>query len=82
MTILGWATRYNEIVNDFGYSKKNDVQSSRLLDSLLSKKTRITKLKKLIENEVQGEYTDNKGKIVAFVGLRKYIQEIKVQKNH
>ena len=51
MTVLGWATRYNEIVNDFGYSKKKDVQSSRLLDSLLSKKTRITKLKKLIENE-------------------------------
>ena len=51
MTILGWTTRYNEIVNDFGYSKKKDIQSSRLLDSLLSKKTRITELKKLIENE-------------------------------
>ena len=51
MTILGWATRYNEIVNDFGYSKKKDDRSSRLLDSLLSKKTRITELKKLIENE-------------------------------
>ena len=51
MTILGWATRYNEIVNDFGYSKKKDGQSSRLLDSLLSRKTRITELKKLIENE-------------------------------
>ena len=51
MAILGWAARYNEIVNDFGYSKKKDVQSSRLLDSLLSKKTRITQLKKLIENE-------------------------------
>jgi len=51
MTILGWATRYNEIVNDFGYSKKKDIQSSKLLDSLLSKKTRITELKNLIENE-------------------------------
>ena len=51
MTILGWATRYNEIVNDFGYSKKMDIQSSRLLDSLLSKKTRTAELKKLIENE-------------------------------
>ena len=51
MTILGWTTRYNEIVNDFGYSKKKDIQSSRLLDSLLSRKTRITELKKLIENE-------------------------------
>jgi len=49
MTILGWATRYNEIVNDFGYSKKKDIQSSRLLDSLLSRKTRITELKKLLE---------------------------------
>ena len=51
MTILGWTTRYNEIVNDFGYSKKKDIQSSRLLDSLLSKKTRTAELKKLIENE-------------------------------
>ena len=51
MTILDWATRYNEIVNDFGYSKKKDGRSSRLLDSLLSKKTRIAELKKLIENE-------------------------------
>ena len=51
MTVLGWATRYNEIVNDFDYSKKKDIQSSRLLDSLLSKKTRIAELKKLIENE-------------------------------
>jgi len=51
MTILGWTTRYNEIVNDFDYSKKKDIQSSRLLDSLLSKKTRIAELKKLIENE-------------------------------
>ena len=51
MTILGWATRYNEIISDFGYSKKKDIQSSRLLDSLLSKKSRLVELKKLIENE-------------------------------
>ena len=51
MTVLGWAARYNEIINDFGYSKKKDGQSSRLLDSLLSKKTRVAELKKLIENE-------------------------------
>ena len=49
--MLGWAARYNEIVNDFGYSKKKDIKSSRLLDSLLSKKTRLAELKKLIENE-------------------------------
>jgi len=51
MTIFGWETRYNEIINEFGYSKKKDAQSSRLLDSLLPKKTRITELKDLIENK-------------------------------
>ena len=51
MTILGWVRRYNEIINEFGYSKKADTESSKLLDSLLSKKTRITELKKLIENK-------------------------------
>ena len=51
MTIFGWETRYNEIINEFGYSKKKDAQSTRLLDSLLPKKTRITELKDLIENK-------------------------------
>jgi len=51
MTILGWATKYNEIINEFSYSKKADIESSKLLDSLLSKKTYITELKKLIENK-------------------------------
>ena len=51
MTILGWATRYSEITNEFGYAKKNDIQSSRLLNSLISKKNHITNLKELIKNK-------------------------------
>ena len=51
MTILGWATRYSEITNEFGYAKKNDIQSSRLLNSLISKKNHITDLKELVKNK-------------------------------
>ena len=46
MTILGWVRRYNEIINEFGYSKKADIESSKLLDSLLSKKNSYNRVKK------------------------------------
>ena len=51
MTIKGWESKYREILKDFGYSGKKDTQSCKLLDSLLPKKTRITKIKDLIENK-------------------------------
>ena len=51
MTIRGWESKYREILKEFGYSRKKDNQSCKLLDSLLPKKTRITKIKDLIENK-------------------------------
>jgi len=39
MTIVGWDSKYQDILKDFGYSRKKDTQSSKLLDSLLPKKT-------------------------------------------
>jgi uncharacterized Rossmann fold enzyme len=38
-------------LKDFGYSRKKDSQSSKLLDSLLPKKMQIRKMKELIENK-------------------------------
>ena len=38
MTLLGWGKRYSEILNEFGYSKKRDVESAKILNSLLKKK--------------------------------------------
>jgi hypothetical protein len=51
MTILGWESKYKEILKDFGYSRKKDNQSRKLLDSLLPKKNPIGKIRDLIENK-------------------------------
>ena len=51
MTIKGWESKYREILKDFGYSRKKDIQSCKLLDSLLQKKTRIAEIKDLIEKK-------------------------------
>ena len=51
MTIVGWESKYREILKDFGYSRNEDKQSCRLLNSLLQKKTPIVKIRDLIENK-------------------------------
>jgi uncharacterized Rossmann fold enzyme len=51
MTIKGWESKYREILKDFGYSRKKDIQSCKLLDSLLPKKTPIVKIRDLIGNK-------------------------------
>ena len=51
MTIVGWESKYREILKDFGYSRKDDSKSCKLLDSLLPKKTRVIQIKDLIENK-------------------------------
>lgn len=50
MTIVGWDSKYKKILKDFGYSRKEDTQSCKLLNSLLPKKTPIVKIRDLIEN--------------------------------
>ena len=51
MTIIGWESKYREILKDFGYSRKKDSQSCELLDSLLPKKMGTKKIRDLIENK-------------------------------
>jgi len=51
MTIVGWDSKYKKILKDFGYSRKKDSQSCKLLDSLLPKKTPIVKIRDLIESK-------------------------------
>ena len=51
MTIIGWESKYREILKDFGYSRKKDSQSCKLLDSLLPKKMETKKIRDLIENK-------------------------------
>lgn len=51
LTIRGWSAKYNQIVRDFGYSKKKDLAAGANLDSIL-KPYPIKKLEKLIRNKV------------------------------
>ena len=51
MTIIGWESKYRDILKDFGYSRKRDSQSCKLLDSLLPKKMGIKKIRDLIDNK-------------------------------
>ena len=51
MTVIGWESKYKEILKDFGYSRKKDNQSCKLLVSLLPKKNPIGKIRDLIENK-------------------------------
>ena len=51
MTIRGWESKYREIIKEFGYSRKEDNQSCKLLSSLLPDKAGVTKIRALIENK-------------------------------
>jgi len=52
MTILGWEKRYAEILKEFGYSKKSDIESAKLLNSLLKNKFPLSRLHSLIHEQI------------------------------
>ena len=52
MTIRGWKTKYSEILNEFGFKKKDDIKSAELLNSLLRRKFSLKNLEKLIQRQV------------------------------
>ena len=49
--ISGWVRRYNEILKEFKYDKKMDVQSAILLEGMLNGKNQIKNLQKIIRNQ-------------------------------
>ena len=51
MTITGWESKYRDILKDFGYSRNNDTQSAKLLNSLLQKKTLSIGIRDLIKDK-------------------------------
>ncbi|MEE3213616.1 MAG: 6-hydroxymethylpterin diphosphokinase MptE-like protein [Thermoproteota archaeon] len=51
MTMVGWESKYREILKDFHYSRKKDSQSCKLLNSLLQKKPGNKVIRDLIENK-------------------------------
>lgn len=51
MTLLGWEKKYSEILKEFGYNKKRDLKSAKLLNSILKNKFSLNKLHNLIFNQ-------------------------------
>ena len=51
MMISGWNSRYNEILKEFNYEKKRDMNSAKLLDSLLKNQNHLKKIQRLIKNQ-------------------------------
>ncbi len=51
MTIVGWNSKYLEILNEFGYSKEQDLDSAWLLNSILKNSVSLNKLKKIISSK-------------------------------
>lgn|SRR5574337_389133 len=51
MRLQGWDQRYNEILHEFGFSKKDDMRAARLLNSLLRTKVPLIKLERKIRGK-------------------------------
>jgi uncharacterized Rossmann fold enzyme len=51
MTIRGWEQMYAEILKEFGYNKKDDIEAAELLNSLLKIKFPLSKLRSLIQEQ-------------------------------
>ena len=51
MMISGWVRKYNEILKEFKYDKKTDVQSAILLEGMLKGESQIKTLQKIIRNQ-------------------------------
>jgi uncharacterized Rossmann fold enzyme len=51
MMISGWNSRYNEILKEFNYNKREDTDSAELLDSMLGEENHIKKIYDLVKNQ-------------------------------
>jgi uncharacterized Rossmann fold enzyme len=49
--ISEWNSRYNEILKEFNYNKREDTDSAELLDSMLGEENHIEKIHGLIKNQ-------------------------------
>jgi len=52
MTVSGWKSKYSEILQEFGYNKKNDLESARLLDLIIKNPASSNLLKSMIKGNV------------------------------
>ena len=51
MKLKGWDKKYNEILREFNYTRKKDIESARVLNSILKTKFPLKKLEAKIKNQ-------------------------------
>ena len=49
--IQGWNAKYNQIIREFGYSKRQDRTAAKILNSILSRQVSTAKLRKTISGK-------------------------------
>jgi uncharacterized Rossmann fold enzyme len=78
MMILGWKKRYSDILKEFNYSEKKDIESAVQLNSLLKKSNTIQKIIHLIEGKTVFVIGSGPSLSTAIPRLRKYKKSIKI----
>ncbi len=76
--ILGWKKRYSDILKEFNYSEKKDIESAVQLNSLLKKSDTIEKIIKLIQGNTVFVIGSGPSLSTAIPRLRKYRKSIKI----
>jgi 2-amino-4-hydroxy-6-hydroxymethyldihydropteridine diphosphokinase len=51
MALLGWQKMYSEILKEFRYSKKRDIKSAKILNSLLKTKLPLSRIRDLVYDQ-------------------------------
>ncbi|MGY5150232.1 MAG: 6-hydroxymethylpterin diphosphokinase MptE-like protein [Candidatus Nitrosopumilus sp. bin_68KS] len=78
MMVLGWKKRYSDILKEFNYSEKKDVESAVKLNSLLKKSDAIEKIIQLIQGNTVFVIGSGPSLSTAIPRLRKYRESIKI----
>ncbi len=78
MTINGWNSKYSEIVRQFGYNKREDLKSARVLDSILRNPIPINTLKDKIQGKTVFVIGAGYSLSDSFKVLKKYNKIIKI----
>ncbi len=76
--ILGWKKRYFDILKEFSYSEKKDIESAIKLNSFLKKSNTIQKMIPLIEGKTVFVIGSGPSLSTAIPRLKKYKKSIKI----
>jgi hypothetical protein len=74
----GWSTKYNQIIQEFGYDKQQDILAAKKLDSTIPRQFSCTKLKKIISGKTIFVIGSGPSLKTALPILKKYKNTVKI----